>query len=81
MKKLLIGIVIILVLVLTGVTIVKGLQIGNIKILGILEIKNENEKLDETVKKATKLASTDYQKKIDDLNSATKKLETEKSSY
>lgn len=81
MKKLLIGIVIILVLILTGVTIVKGLQIGNIKILGILEIKNENEKLDETVKKATKLASTDYQKKIDDLNSATKKLETEKSSY
>ena len=36
MKKILIGIVIILVLVLTGVTIVKGLQVGNIKILGIL---------------------------------------------
>ena len=42
MKKILIGIVIILVLVLTGVTIVKGLQVGNIKILVILEIKNEN---------------------------------------
>lgn len=81
MKKLLISLIIILSLVLTGITIVKGLQIGKINVLGILGIKEENEKLDEKVKEATKLASTDYQKNIDDLNSAIKKLETEKSSY
>ena len=81
MKKLLIGIIIVLILVLTGITIVKGFQIGSVEILGIMNIKDENEKLDTTVKKATKLASTDYQQKIDELNSALKKLESEKTSY
>ena len=59
MKKLLIGIIIVLILILTGITIVKGFQIGSVEILGIMNIKDENEKLDTTVKKATKLASTD----------------------
>ena len=81
MKKLLIGIIIVLILVLTGITIVKGFQIGSVEILGIMNIKDENEKLDTTVKKATKLASTDYQQKIDELNSALKKVESEKTSY
>ena len=39
MKKLLISIIIILVLILTGITIVNGMEIGNFKILGIMEIK------------------------------------------
>ncbi len=81
MKKLLLSIVVILVIILTGITIVKGFQIGGLEILGITQIKDENDKLEETVKQATKLASTEYQKKIDDLNGAIKKLETEKSKY
>ena len=44
MKKLLIGIIIVLILVLTGITIVKGFQIGSVEILGIMNIKDENEK-------------------------------------
>ena len=64
MKKLLISIIILLMLILTGFTIVKGIDIGPLKVLGILEIKDENDKLDEKVKQATKLTSTDYQKKI-----------------
>ncbi len=81
MKKLLLGIVIILITVLTGITIVQGFQIGKLKILGITEIKQKNEELDISLKDATKLASTDYQKKIDELNDAIKKLETEKTKY
>ena len=81
MKKLLISLIIILSLVLTGTTIAKGLQIGKINVLGISEIKEENEKLDDKVKEATKSASTDYQKNLDDLNAAIKKLESEKSNY
>ena len=46
MKKLLIGIIIVLILILTGITIVKGFQIGSVEILGIMNIKDENEKLD-----------------------------------
>ena len=50
MKKLLIGIIIVLILILTGITIVKGFQIGSVEILGIMNIKDENEKLDTTVR-------------------------------
>jgi len=81
MKKLLLGIVIILIIVLLGITIVNGISIGKLNILGILDIKSKNEELDEKIKKATKLASTDYQKKIDDLNETIKKLEAEKKKY
>ena len=75
MKKLLISVIILLI------TIVKGIEIGPLKVLGILEIKDDNDKLDDKVKQATKLTSTDYQKAIDDLNDAIKQLENQKNSY
>lgn len=81
MKKLLLGIVIILIIVLLGVAIAKGISIGKLKILGINDIKNKNDELDEKIKEATKIASTDYQKKIDDLDENVKKLEKEKKTY
>lgn len=81
MKKLLLSIVIVLIAILTGITVVQGLHIGGLNVLGIVEIKNENNDLDTIVKQATKLASTDYQKKKDDLDDAIKKLETEKNNY
>lgn len=81
MKKLLLSVIVILVIILTGITIVRGFQIGKLNVLGIIEVKNKNEELDKTIGQATKLASTDYQKKIDDLNDAIKKLQTEKTSY
>lgn len=81
MKKLLISVIILLILILTGITIVKGIEIGPLKVLGILEIKDDNDKLDDKVKQATKLTSTDYQKAIDDLNDAIKQLENQKNNY
>lgn len=81
MKKLLLGTMILLIIILTGVTMVEGVQIGEIKILGIKEIRSRNIELDESIKQATKLASTDYQKKIDDLNETIKSLEKEKQTY
>ena len=81
MKKLIISILVILLIVLTGMTVVKGLKIGNINILGISELKKENDELDTKVKEATKLASTDYQKKIDELNKQLKELQSKKEEY
>lgn len=81
MKKLLISTLSLIIIILTGITVIKGLQIGNLKILGISDIKSENEKLDETIKQATKLASTDYSQKIDSLNTKIKQLNSEKSNY
>lgn len=81
MKKILISIIIILVLILTGITIIKGLEIGNLKILGIADIKKQNEKLDEQIKEATKLASTDYPGSLENLNRTLKEFENTKKSY
>lgn len=81
MKKLLISIIIILVLILTGITIVNGIEIGNLKVSGITEIKKQNEDLDSKIQNATKLASTDYQKKLDDLDKTVKEFEKTKTSY
>lgn len=81
MRKILIALIMVVILVFAGVTVVNGIQIGNFEILGISKVKQKNDDLDTTVKKATKLASTDYQQKVDELNSALKKLEVEKSNY
>lgn len=81
MKKLLISIIIILLLVLLGFTIVEGLKIGNFKILGIIEIKKQNEDIDNKIKEATKMASTDYPKAIDDLNKTVKEFKKTKTDY
>ncbi len=81
MKKLLISAIIILLIILTVITIINGISIGKLSVLGIKDIKNEEEQLNTTIQQATKLASTDYQKKIDDLNSQIKKLENSKQEY
>ncbi len=81
MKKLLISVIIILVLVLTVSTIINGLEIGNIKILGITAIKEQNENLDNKIKEATKKASTDYPKTLDSLDDAEKDFKTTKEKY
>lgn len=81
MRKALIIIVMILILIITGYTIIKGVNLGNLEILGISQMKAQDEELGDSVKKATKLASTDYQQKLDELNQALKKLQTEKTNY
>ena len=74
MKKLLITAIIILLIILTGITMIKGINVGKLSVLGIKDIKKEDEQLNTTIQQATKLASTDYQKKINDLNDQIKKL-------
>lgn len=81
MKKLLLSSITILIIILIAITVIKGIQIGETKILGIIEIKRQDEDLDQKINDATKAASSDYQRKIDDLNDAIKKLESEKETY
>lgn len=81
MKKLLISIIIVLVLALTAVTIIQGIKVGNFQILGIQEIKKQNEKLNSQIKQATKMACTDYPETLDDLNKNLKEYINTKSSY
>lgn len=81
MKKLLLSVITVLLIILIVVTMINGLKIGNINILGIAQMKTKNNELDNTINEATKLASTGYQRKIDDLNNAIKEFETKKQSY
>ena len=81
MRKILIALIMVVILVFTGVTVVNGIQIGNFEILGISKVKQKNNDLDTTVKKAPKLASTDYPKALSNIETDTKKLQTEKKNY
>lgn len=81
MKKLLISIITILVLILTIITVIEGFKIGNFQILGISEIAKQNKSLDNKIKQATKMASTDYPETLDDLNKNLKEYKNTKSSY
>ena len=77
MKKLLISIMIILCCILTLITGLKGIHIGNINILGIQEIKKENADLETKLNQATSLAGTDYPNKISTINSDVKAMKSE----
>ena len=81
MKKLLISAIIVLLIILTGITVTKGLSIGKLTIFGLNDLKQNNEKLNTSLQQATKLASTDYPKKIEELNEELSKLEKEKEEY
>ena len=81
MKKLLLLIIIVLFALLTFTTIIKGIELGPIEILGISSIKEKNEELDVAVTQATKLASTDFPSAEQSVKSNVKKLQTEKQKY
>lgn len=81
MKKILILILIALILALTIFTIVSGVELGEITILGIKGIQSENEKLDQKIEEATRLVTVTYPKKISEINSNIQKLEEAKKEY
>ena len=81
MKKILISILIVLVLTLTIFTIFKGLEIGTFKILGISQIKEKNQELDKIVTDATKLATSTFPSKINEVNTSMKKFQEKKQEY
>lgn len=74
MKKVLIIVLIILLLVLGYFTAVKGLHIGNFKILGIKGIKEANDNIDIKIETASKLTSTEFPKQVSSINENTKQL-------
>ena len=81
MKKLLIFTLIALVLALMIFTIINGLEIGGLRILGIRTIQEKNSALDETLTEATKLAKSTFPGKVSEVNASMKELEEQKSTY
>ena len=81
MKKLLITIVIVLLTILTIVAVIRGLQIGNLEILGITGMNEKNAELDAEISEAKKLASTDYPKMLSEIEQNLKEWKETKQDY
>lgn len=81
MRKILLGLVSIMLVALSVYTVIYGISIGNIQISGIPTIQEENEKLDKKIQVASSLRTKDYPQNVTLLESEYKKLMTEKESY
>ena len=81
MKKLLILILIALLLALTGIIVINGVEFGSLEILGIRGIQEESEKLDDKIQEAGKLAQKDFQQAVKDVEDNSKKLKETKAEY
>ena len=81
MKKLLILILIALLLALTGIIVINGVDFGSLEILGIRGIQKESEKLDDKIQEAGKLAQKDFQQAVKDVEDNSKKLQETKAEY
>ena len=81
MKKILISVLMGLLVILTFLTIFKGLSFAGIEIPGINQIKSKSAELDAGISEATILASADYDQALKNMESDIKKLEEEKKNY
>ena len=81
MKKILMSILIILLIFMAYLAIVKGIEIGSIKILSIEQIKYENRKLEQEIAQTETLMNTNYPSKTNELNSSVSYLLEAKDRY
>lgn len=81
MRKILLGLLVILLLALSVYTAMYGIELGGLKINSIPAIKEENDELETKIQAASKLRTTQYPSEISNLESAYKKLVAEKENY
>ena len=81
MRKILIGILTILLIVMAVLVITKGLTIGNFKILSVKQIIEGNDKLTSELSQTEKLIKSDYPAKLESLDSNVSDLLAAKEEY
>ncbi len=81
MKKILIGLIILLLLVFGYFMSVKSIELGEIKIESISQIKSMSNSLNKKLNEANRLSARTYPSEISNLEDATKKLKNTKSQY
>ena len=81
MKKILISTAIILVLLLTGLIIINGLNLGQLSILGLKQIRKENDMLEQKLKETTALVNITYPQKLQEIEYNLKEMKKEKEKY
>ena len=81
MRKLLMGIIAVLFVILGVVMATKGLQIGKLKIMSIAQVDDQNNNLKAKIEEVNTLIDTEYPKKIGELKVASNNMETAKQEY
>ena len=81
MKNILISVLTVVLLVLIVVVMVRGIQIGSLKILSIPQIVEENAELNKKVEALNTLNNVTHKKALSDLTAATKNLSASKTQY
>lgn len=81
MRKILISILIILLIIMAGLAIFKGISIGNFNILSISQIIEENSKLTNDIEDTKALMETEYQSKVESLNNSVSNMLKAKNEY
>lgn len=81
MKKILIGILIILLIVMAYFAIFKGISLGNFNILSVKQIQAENDNLTQEISQTETLMYSNYNTKNEELNRSVQGLMTAKEEY
>ncbi len=81
MKKILIGSICVLLLVLCSFTLIKGIHLGFINLDGISEIKQKSSDLNSNLEMSKELVKKTYPSKLEELTTAIKSLTTTKEKY
>ena len=81
MKKLILAIIILLLVIVLGISMYKGINLGKYRISSIEDIKIANNKLDSEIQKVDLLNTTNYVSKKNELSIAINALETKKKEY
>lgn len=81
MRKILIGIIVLLLIVLGVMAVTKGIDIGSIEVASISQLSEKNDSIDSKIEEINTLIDTEYPKKLTELNTASKKMQDSKEEY
>ncbi|MGN1326943.1 MAG: hypothetical protein ACI4VQ_02500 [Clostridia bacterium] len=81
MKNILISVITVLLTILIIVAMIRGITIGKIEILSVVDIRTNSDELDKKIEDLNVLKNVTYKKKLSDLEASTKTLTTNKQKY
>ena len=81
MRKILIGVLILLLTLLAGVMLLNKLQVGKLELLGVSKIIEKNDELDQKIQETTRVATIEYTSAQNALQKAGQNLQEKKTEY
>ena len=81
MRKILLALILVLLLIVTGLVIYKGISIGNFEIWGIKQIAEENETIERANEKLKTLVDSEFPNAVSKLNNSGEVMQEAKKNY